>query len=436
MEKPTGTVRHIGQLDDVMKANFERLRQHANAEIAKCDEAIALQKAHIDQLNTDIRKIRSLPQKLRHDEWLPVNGCAFVRGTLDNTNKFLTMLGSEYFAERSATETVAFLERKITAAKDTIEKLGKQRGAAVSRVSFAEMFEDTEDMVEIQEPFCPEALKTGTTDAPEVSKDDFEDMMKRLDELEKQEEDNGELAEESGEKSVDAIEEVETDGVQRVESAKLDAPKKVSQPESTKMAAPNGIPKPEPAKLIAPKGVSQADFDALLKKVDELVASSDSESDYEGEDDSADEEELDSDDSLPPTTEHALNTVPVPATTSSPPIPNPNPQRRRSVAFAPTLERGPSPVPAPEEASPAPTKSILRNKDVKTPVNEAAVRAMDESDVKQKKILPATDAFRGTFIEHDPMNLGPSTSTAVIEPLPTPKKPVSRFKQQRKGPSS
>lgn len=59
-------------------------------------------------------KVEQFPKKLRHEnEWIPICDVAFIRGDYVDTNKFQVMLGEEYFVEKSATETVQFINRKI-----------------------------------------------------------------------------------------------------------------------------------------------------------------------------------------------------------------------------------------------------------------------------------------------------------------------------------
>jgi tetrahydromethanopterin S-methyltransferase subunit G len=219
-----------------------------------------------------------------------------------------------------------------------------------------------------------------------VSNKDFEAIMSRLNELENE----------------------EGESIERAKEIKVENTVEVKKEDES-----------EDSKVVAPKGVSQEEFENLIKRVDQMIESSDDEEDYEDEDMSEDENALDSDDSLPEVVNEIIKEKQVKLESPSkvPPV------KKSGVRFSSELETGPT-VTSIEKSLINP-KPILRNKDVKTPVDEEAVKKMNEV-VPERKILPATDAFKGVFVERNPHTLEPSTSAATEM-----KKPVSKFKAKR-----
>ena len=82
-------------------------------EIQKCDELLREQEKQIEEHKKLRNKISGFPKFLRRDDWLPINDYAFIRGTYNNTHKFHIHLGCKYFADKSAAQTVEFIDRKI-----------------------------------------------------------------------------------------------------------------------------------------------------------------------------------------------------------------------------------------------------------------------------------------------------------------------------------
>jgi prefoldin subunit 5 len=378
------------QMDPQLSERLETFRKYASAEVEKCDELIHEQEKEIDEYKRARNKVVNFPKVLRREDWLPINDYAFIRGTYDNTNKFYTLLGSQYFAERSAAQTVQFIERRIKAINDIKEGYEKQKELAKSRLEFAEgLFEqEKSDVVEIREPYDEETLRVKKQPKEDINSKDFEAVMSRLDELEQIEIQNNEIDDEEDKKQKPHIE------------SKEDA-----------------------SKVVAPKGVSVEEFEKLMKHVDEMIESSDEE-DYEDEDMSEEDENvIDSDDSLPESLaqkdeKKEVESKPLLEGKSST-------TKKKSIRFSSNLEAGPT-IKSSEEPSVIP-KPILRNKNEKTLVDETAVKAMNQIE-PERKILPATDAFKGVFVERNPHSSEPSTSTSTAADT---KKPVSKFKAKR-----
>uniref|UniRef100_A0AC35FYE8 Uncharacterized protein n=1 Tax=Panagrolaimus sp. PS1159 TaxID=55785 RepID=A0AC35FYE8_9BILA len=385
------------EIDADLRGRLEMLKKYANAEIHKCDELIIEQEKQLEGYKNLRKKVSDFPKLLRREDWLPINDYAFIRGTYDNTNKFYTLLGSQYFAERSSVQTVEFIDRRIKGFNDIKEGYEKQKELAKSRLEFAENLfnQEKSDIVEIREPYDDEKMKVKKEPKENVSNKDFEAIMSRLNELENEENEK-------------------VESIERANEIKVENTVEVKKEDES-----------EDSKVVAPKGVSQEEFENLIKRVDQMIESSDDEEGYEDEDMSEDENALDSDDSLPEVVNKIIKEEPKQVKLESPSkVP---PLKKYGVRFSSELEAGPT-VTSTEKSSIYP-KPILRNKDVKTPVDEEAVKKMNEV-VPERKILPATDAFKGVFLERNLRTLEPSTSAAATSTAEM-KKPVSKFKAKR-----
>jgi prefoldin subunit 5 len=133
-----GNIFKPNEIDADLRGRLEMLKKYANAEIHKCDELIIEQEKQLEGYKNLRKKVSDFPKLLRREDWLPINDYAFIRGTYDNTNKFYTLLGSQYFAERSSVQTVEFIDRRIKGINNIKEGYEKQKELAKSRLDFAE----------------------------------------------------------------------------------------------------------------------------------------------------------------------------------------------------------------------------------------------------------------------------------------------------------
>uniref|UniRef100_A0AC34GEX3 Uncharacterized protein n=1 Tax=Panagrolaimus sp. ES5 TaxID=591445 RepID=A0AC34GEX3_9BILA len=108
-----GTIFKPNEIDADLRERLETLKRYANTEIDKCDELIQEREKELEEYKQLRKKVAEFPKVLRREDWLPINDFAFIRGTYNNTNKFYTLLGSQYFVERSSVETVEFIERRM-----------------------------------------------------------------------------------------------------------------------------------------------------------------------------------------------------------------------------------------------------------------------------------------------------------------------------------
>lgn len=336
------------------------------------------------------KRIESFPKKLYHrDEWIPICDVAYIRGNYVDTNKFNVMIGQEYFVEKSATETVQFINRRIRDGRESREGFEKQKELAVSRLEFAEhLFNQQNDMVEIKEEYTKDKMKKPSikfeTGKNQENTEVKEDIMDMLDRLEKEERDKKELD--------------EIDDVSESERYATMAADKVNNEEEI-----SDRPK-------KPKGVPQEEFDRLLKQVEEMDKSSDDDEEYE--DESMEDEESDAETEVEDKKPNRRPTFKVEKIIdkkkdldsddseedTSMVIPD-KPIKKRSVHFADVLESGHSITP-PVISEPKP---ILRNKDEKPNIDIEAIKAMNEDEFRKKEILPQTDVcfyydFKSLFI--------------------------------------
>ena len=351
--------------EDETRKRLETLQKYAEEEIKYCDKLIKEKEAELKEFMNLSKKVEHFPKKLQHrDEWIPICDVAFIKGNYTDTNRFQVMIGNNFFVEKSANETVQFINRRIKNTQKEKEGFEKQKELASSRLEFAqELFEHESEMIEIKDEYSEEKMKRKPTLLmDEITENESDKIMEMLDRLELEEKENDEL--EKMEESSKSKRYSEMAGGRSMVSKNAKATK-----ERPIVSENKDIPK-------KPKGVSQEEFDKLLQQVDAMSSSEDSE-DYDDEDledfsvGSKDTEELDSDDSMDEEQKQS---------------PKKQVKMKRSVHFPKELEAGPSPSAHSTEKP----KSILKNKAEKTPVDEKAFKEMSGIE-KPRTILPQTD---------------------------------------------
>ena len=91
----------------------DRVRQALSA-----DEQVLAQLRRFDDEYADLQRVvRELPEKTSHDIMVPFTDVAFFPGRLIHTNELTVLLGSDLYAERSASQTLEIIERNIWQAK-------------------------------------------------------------------------------------------------------------------------------------------------------------------------------------------------------------------------------------------------------------------------------------------------------------------------------
>jgi len=206
--------RHLSRLkEEQEKAIFE-----TKGKILKCENFISDYKALQERLTT-------LPEKVTHEVMVPFGKFAFMPGQMVHTNEVMVLLGDNWFAERSAKQAAEIAGRRIQELDKNLAELNKQMKLLVPRLGFTSELEAENqvksEVKEIREEYNEEAekewdarhresvrkhkeqekqkSKTNTTDDSNDHKQintntaNDDAFWERLEELEKQELERGEL---------------------------------------------------------------------------------------------------------------------------------------------------------------------------------------------------------------------------------------------------
>ncbi|XP_012451923.1 uncharacterized protein LOC105774112 isoform X2 [Gossypium raimondii] len=167
-----------------------------------------------------INLVQKLPDELHHDIMVPFGKAAFFPGRLIHTNEFLVLLGESYYTERTAKQTVEILKRRGKSLESKVDALKAVMQDLKAEASFFDSTasEAAEGLVEIREyeedNSTERASQSGSLEleTPSVAEadnkmgasedDEYERIMSRLEELEKEElaaEDNEENLEDEDE---------------------------------------------------------------------------------------------------------------------------------------------------------------------------------------------------------------------------------------------
>ncbi|RLN70179.1 hypothetical protein BBJ28_00000288, partial [Nothophytophthora sp. Chile5] len=111
----------------------------------------------VDRYNTVASTLSDLPKKLTHQVMVPLGKRAMMPGKLVRTNEVLAHLGDEYFAWRSAPDAVEVIQRKkkdlntrIQTTEELLRELNAKQTDVGSVAQLQKMYED-ENIREIQE---------------------------------------------------------------------------------------------------------------------------------------------------------------------------------------------------------------------------------------------------------------------------------------------
>lgn len=395
---------------------IEKLKEYVESELKICDAQIAKSKAEIEEYVALKKRLNELPKKLSHDILVPFGSAGFMHGRLVNTNKVMVLLGDNYFVDMTCFQAGELIDRRIAYIQKTIAGFEEQKKLAASQIEFGDkLFKKDSNEVEIREPYDEEkeaALKTLRRETktanrpkqPKVSANEFEEMMKRLDEL-------GEL------------ESFENEDEMSDESHRI-----TDHDDLTKVTTNDD----------ARNLQSESIEDATKSRPRERTPSSDSST--------AGTSDLDSDDIPTPEESQISSSEKASAET-------PNMERRRSVHFSDELTCF-SPPPLTEgntaengsenaeqqkgdkflkkSAKPEPVpRSILHNSGEKSPIDIDEMRRAQSPD---RRIIPSSEkAFTGVVSERMPPKLCDQNEAteAKQDTLKASPKRISRFKMTR-----
>ncbi|GLD96254.1 hypothetical protein PINS_up004937 [Pythium insidiosum] len=165
----------------------------------------------IDKYSDVASVITDLPKKLKHPVMVPIGKRAMMPGKIIRSNEILAHLGDEYFAWKSASDAVAVIERKnkalrkqVKTEEETLEALESKKNDLDSIFDIKKLYEQ-ENIKEIQETEeeSERYPVTRATDEDieeyfEVEEEerrkneeaswDWDEMMRRMEELEAMEE--------------------------------------------------------------------------------------------------------------------------------------------------------------------------------------------------------------------------------------------------------
>ncbi|KAK3927114.1 Unconventional prefoldin RPB5 interactor-like protein [Frankliniella fusca] len=158
--------------------------------------------------------LSSLPDKLSHEVVIPFGSKALVKAKLVHTNEILTSIGGSYFVKQSAKQGIDLCNRRISDSEEMLKKLEGERSLLSNRQTLPKLEEafPNEDTKEIIEEYNEETeaewrrqhrkkeaeyrkqladLREKHRENPSIQTE--EDIFRRLDELELEEELNDEL---------------------------------------------------------------------------------------------------------------------------------------------------------------------------------------------------------------------------------------------------
>uniref|UniRef100_A0A914E6V8 Unconventional prefoldin RPB5 interactor n=1 Tax=Acrobeloides nanus TaxID=290746 RepID=A0A914E6V8_9BILA len=400
-------------------------------EIEKYNQIIGEKTKEIEEYQRLKSELTEMSKKLHHEILAPIGSIGCVKAQVNNPNEIFVFLGENYFVERNSFQTIEIIDRRIKAFTEFIQNLEKQKENMQRLLNMTtNVLAETDGQIEIWEPYDETSSKKTKKFAQKdkrvhvgkevqgpkkVSDKEFQALMNRLDELEMLE----------------------------------DASYNENSIKNMRKNIQNAVIEQKEEEVQRPKNVSDEEFQTLMNRLDELEMLEDEENSESEEDEDVPETsqnvpshsmklesrilertlgtlnalaeqhtelDLDSDDSLPVKK-----------------LPAEKPKLKRKVSFAKQItsdqvqEKDP-----PEVLNLHAPKSILRNKDKKSPINEDLVQEMSQRDVK--KIVSMNDqVFSGIIKEKNTTIFEDSTTSALeMQPATQEIRPkVSKFKAER-----
>ncbi|XP_069112028.1 unconventional prefoldin RPB5 interactor-like [Argopecten irradians] len=104
-------------------------------------------------------RLKTLPDKVSHDVMVPFGSLAFMPGKLVHTNEVLVLLGDNWFAERSAKQAAAIVDRRLKDVEKQIEGLNEQKKILSPRLDFTSDLAQEHGVVDITEEYDEEKEK-------------------------------------------------------------------------------------------------------------------------------------------------------------------------------------------------------------------------------------------------------------------------------------
>ncbi|XP_014676418.1 PREDICTED: unconventional prefoldin RPB5 interactor-like [Priapulus caudatus] len=135
--------------------HITRLKQLEEKELADCEAKLKQWEKYIADYRDLQKSMEIYPGEVSHDIMVPFGKLAFMPGKLVHTNEIMVLLGDNWFAERSAKQTIEIAQRRIDHLESHSRKLLEEKHQLESRLSFTEEFRsialqqgDTQEIVE------------------------------------------------------------------------------------------------------------------------------------------------------------------------------------------------------------------------------------------------------------------------------------------------
>ena len=116
------------------QADLSFLSERVQRALAADEEVLGELRRFDDDYADLQRLVRDLPNRTSHEVMVPFTDVAFFPGRLIHTNEFLVLLGSDLYAERSATQTLDIIERRRDMLREKIQGASARVDAMSSRV--------------------------------------------------------------------------------------------------------------------------------------------------------------------------------------------------------------------------------------------------------------------------------------------------------------
>ena len=246
-----------GVYQSVDSESLKRIKEEHESKIRESKAKGQIWAKHKQEYEALLKKLETITDKTAYEVTVPLGGKkAFMEGTLIHTNEILVLLGDNWFAERSAKESREICSRRLQNCQEMLDKIDGEIKLYESWLKEAEQLafdsERGEGNLEIREPYNEEAeaewrrehrqrvreSKKQNTDGQDQNQSQgFKDLLRRLDELEVEEELEAHLAKQNHEDS-EENEEALKENMDHFVSSLYGAPKDRTKKRSVGFAAP------------------------------------------------------------------------------------------------------------------------------------------------------------------------------------------------------